>query len=318
MAKLEEHIRIALDETRILVLGMQVLLGFQLRGVFEERFSSLPPRLQSLHLLVAAGLILALTLVIIPGTFHRVVERGEMRRSVVRVASALMNPALALFGAAIALAAFTVLRLDFGFWFATLVSGGILLTAASWFFGIELLMRRARHPALKRRRAMHPHEEEEKVDNAKKIELALTEARVVLPGAQALLGFQFATFLLKAFTELSRTAKLVHVASMACIAVTTILLLSLAAWHRLVERGEMTAHFHRVATRLLLAAMVPLAVGIGLDFGLVVYKALESVSAGIVAGAVVVVVMLAAWFGFTLLARAARERRSRAGEPQRA
>jgi hypothetical protein len=33
--KLAQKIKIALDETRMLVLGVQILLGFQFRGVFR-------------------------------------------------------------------------------------------------------------------------------------------------------------------------------------------------------------------------------------------------------------------------------------------
>ena len=40
--KLSEKVKIALDETRILILGAQILLGFGFRGVFSERFDELP------------------------------------------------------------------------------------------------------------------------------------------------------------------------------------------------------------------------------------------------------------------------------------
>ena len=35
MTKLNEKIKAALDESRMLILGTQILLGFQFRGVFE-------------------------------------------------------------------------------------------------------------------------------------------------------------------------------------------------------------------------------------------------------------------------------------------
>jgi hypothetical protein len=37
-----EKLKLALDETRMLVLGAQVLLGFQLRSAFQEAFDALP------------------------------------------------------------------------------------------------------------------------------------------------------------------------------------------------------------------------------------------------------------------------------------
>ena len=50
----------------------------------------------------------------------------------------------------------------------------------------------------------------EKTPAAAKIDYALTEARIVLPGAQALLGFQFAIVLTAGFAELSSVEKALH------------------------------------------------------------------------------------------------------------
>ena len=44
--------------------------------------------------------------------------------------------------------------------------------------------------------------EDEKVPLPKKIDQMLTEARVIVPGAQALLGFQLAVVLTQSFDEL--------------------------------------------------------------------------------------------------------------------
>src|SRR5712691_9693017 len=90
-----------------------------------------------------------------------------------------------------------------------------------------------------------------------KIEQVLTEARVVLPGAQALLGFQFATMLAQSFESLPSSSKYVHLASLALMALSVIFLMSPAAFHRVVERGEDTERLHRFSSWMLLAAMVP-------------------------------------------------------------
>jgi hypothetical protein len=41
--KLSDKVKLALEETRILILGAQILLGVGFRGVFAERFDQLPP-----------------------------------------------------------------------------------------------------------------------------------------------------------------------------------------------------------------------------------------------------------------------------------
>ena len=64
------------------------------------------------------------------------------------------------------------------------------------------------------------------------------------------------------FAKLPTSSQYVHFTSLGCIALSTILLLTPAAYHRIVEEGEDTEHFHRFASRIVLAATVPLALGI--------------------------------------------------------
>ncbi len=42
MVELKDKIQNALDESRMLVLGSQILLGFQFRAAFEPGFNNLP------------------------------------------------------------------------------------------------------------------------------------------------------------------------------------------------------------------------------------------------------------------------------------
>lgn len=46
--KLTKKVKIALDETRILILGAQILLGFQLRAVFQDAFDALSQNMRTL------------------------------------------------------------------------------------------------------------------------------------------------------------------------------------------------------------------------------------------------------------------------------
>src|SRR5438270_3437557 len=63
--KLSDRVKIALEETRILILGDQILLGFGFRGVIDDRFDQLPAYARyadgvGLRLLVCAiGLLIA-------------------------------------------------------------------------------------------------------------------------------------------------------------------------------------------------------------------------------------------------------------------
>ena len=40
--ELSKKVKVALDETRMLILGTQILLGFQFRGVFGDGYDQLP------------------------------------------------------------------------------------------------------------------------------------------------------------------------------------------------------------------------------------------------------------------------------------
>lgn len=116
----------------------------------------------------------------------------------------------------------------------------------------------------------------EKAPTAAKIDYALTEARVVLPGAQALLGFQLAIVLTTGFAELPSVEKALHGIALGCVALATVLLITPAAYHRIVYGGAEVAEFYRVASRFLLAATVFLALGLAADVHVVTSKITES------------------------------------------
>ena len=133
-----------------------------------------------------------------------------------------------------------------------------------------------------------------------KIRQVLTEARVVLPGTQALLGFQLVTFLTDGFEKLPRSSQLLHFTSLACVALSAILLMTPAAYHRIVEHGEDTEHFHRLASRFVVGAMVPLALGIAVDFYIVALKTTASTPVAAAIGAAVLAMFYGLWFVFPL------------------
>ena len=138
------------------------------------------------------------------------------------------------------------------------------------------------------------------VSTKDRITALLTESRIVLPGVQALLGFQFASYLTQAFDKLPPAAKAVNTASLLLLVLAMVLLMALAPYHQLAEDGENTERFERVAERLVLAALAPLALSIAGDVFVV-----TEVVLGTLAGAAVAVAcaagMAALWFGVPLL-----------------
>ena len=76
-----EKVKIALDETRMLILGAQVLLGFQMRSVFQDAFQDLPAHARSLD---AVALLLMVAVVGLLITLQSTTARSttEMPRRV--------------------------------------------------------------------------------------------------------------------------------------------------------------------------------------------------------------------------------------------
>lgn len=120
------------------------------------------------------------------------------------------------------------------------VTGGIIiaitigLPALFFLYGFGLLSRRDHRDS----KTGSGERTMEQTPICTKVEHVLTEARVVLPGATALLGFQFATMLLEAFDKLPASSKYVHMLSLWLMGLSVILLMTPAAYHRIVERGE--------------------------------------------------------------------------------
>ena len=111
----------------------------------------------------------------------------------------------------------------------------------------------------------------ERIPLTKAVEYLLEECRMVLPGIQALFGFQLIVVFSSTFTErLSPGEQRIHVAAIVLIVVAIALIMTPAAYHRQRGAREITESFVTLSSRLLLMAMAPLALGICLDSYLVV------------------------------------------------
>lgn len=314
MAELRDKVKTTLDEGRILIIGAQVLLGFQFRSILEPGFEKLPEHAKYVKLAGLGALLLAMTLLIWPCAYHRIVEEGEDTQRLNRFATAVMGIALLPFALGLGADFFVSAEILFGLTQAIILGLVALLVALFFWYGLEAIKRGAREPEIKEKQAMSKQKGEDQEQKTKlkdKIQQALTEVRVVLPGAQALLGFQFISLLMEAFEKLPQSSKDVHFISLSLIALAVILLMTPSAYHRLVERGEDTEHFHRFVTRILLAAMIPLALGITGDFYVVARKITESQGLALGLSALALVIFYGLWFGYTLYRRSLREKAAR-------
>jgi hypothetical protein len=304
MTQLQDKIQYVLDESRILILGAQVLVGFHYRAAFEGGFEHLPETSQALLLGALGLLLLALALLIWPAAYHRLVAEGQDTEDLHHFATWVLDRALVPLAVGLAIDLYVATARLTGRAVAGLTGLAILLAALFWWYGLAVLQRPERRlflsatPPRRSKMGENPHAERTPVE--RKLQHVLTEARMVLPGAQALLGFQLAAILLESFEQLPLSSQAVHLASLGLIALSTILLMAPAAYHRLVEQGEATERFHRVAGRMVLAAMVPLALGLAGDCFVVVRKVTGTLTWAFISVALLLVVCYGLWFGVTL------------------
>ena len=141
------------------------------------------------------------------------------------------------------------------------------------------------------------------------LQQTLDEARMVLPGVQALFGFQLIAVFSDGFERrLDETEQSLHLAAIVLVTVAIAIVMTPAAYHRQVEPRRATVSFLVLASRLVSGAMLPLAAGLSIDVYLIarVITGGSSLSAAI--GGVVFVLFLALWFAFPQW-RAAQVRR---------
>jgi hypothetical protein len=148
-----------------------------------------------------------------------------------------------------------------------------------------------------------------------RISHVLEELRVVLPGTQAFLGFQFVAVFSDGFSKLPQWQKDLHLSSLLFVTLSGLLLMTPAAYHRIVNEGGDTEGFHSFATRCLMLAMAALATGVSLDVLLVGRVILGGLLWAIVIAGIGVACFVTAWF---ILPSALRAERNKAqAHPQR-
>jgi TRAP-type C4-dicarboxylate transport system permease small subunit len=312
MTALKDKIQYALDESRMLVLGAEILIGFEFAAVFQDQFRELSQRSRALDVIALALMLLTLVLLISPAAYHQIAERGSDTLQLHHFASSAMEAALLPF--AIGLGANVYIPADrIGGAVAGAVFGSAM-TLASCAFWYGPILLRSKRPAetaagqgIGQRKQIPAKTPQAPAPDATslhdRIRQVLTEARVIIPGNQALLGFQFAVILQRGFTDLQPWLKWVHLVSLSLIAWSTVLLLTPAAYHRIVERGEETYRFYRVANAMVLSSLPPLALGVCGDFFVVIFKVSGNAGISLFASLLMLVIFAGLWFGYTWFVR---------------
>jgi len=143
-----------------------------------------------------------------------------------------------------------------------------------------------------------PESGEERVSLVDAAEFILEECRMVLPGIQALFGFQLIAVFNSGFRgELTAVEQRLHLLAIVLVVIATGMIMTPAAYHRQTGARRLTPRFVTIGTRLLLWSMFPLALGICLDVFLVADVVLREavLAAGIASALFLLLIVL--WYG---------------------
>jgi hypothetical protein len=295
LASPDSLLKVSLDELRMQMLGTQVAFGFQFQSLFQDRLDLRQPSIQVAAFVGLACIVLTLGLLIAAPAVHRIAEGGAATERMRRLTARSARAALLTLPISLAAALFVAVETELGVraaWIAATLAA--LVTVAAWQAWGMLLRRRSA-------RRTGAHEVAAKLHD--KIDYTLTEARVILPGAQALFGFQLIVILTKAFATLPADARTAHLAALACVALAIVLLIAPAAIHRIAFDGDDDERFLRIASRVVTLALVPLSLGISIELYVAATRLLPGTAAPPWTAAIGLGVLLSLWYVVPLALR---------------
>lgn len=298
---LHTKIKIGLDETRLMILGASILLGFHIDAPFFDNFQSFGKLFRTLSAIAFLLMIATVAGLIFPSAYHRIAEDGAESLHLLHVISVTTAVVLLPFALAIGIDVFMAVAALFQ-WKIGLAAGLATFLCAAWFwYGLGRVRR-----GTSDREAPDMTEQRHMPSLDTCIDRMLVEARVLLPGVQALLGFQLSIVLTKAFEALPDFSKAIHAVALGWTCLAMILLVAPAAYHRLACGGDSTEDLLHIGSRMVTASTVPLAFGIALDAYVVIAHLASSNTVGAAVSGSVLVLLLGLWIGFPALVRRRR------------
>src|SRR5690242_10844334 len=106
MAVDPDKLKQAFDENRMLMLGVQELIGFGYQSILHAKFDDLPRHIQWIKVTDLLLLIATLACLLTPATYHQIGEHGRPTGPSLNVATTFASVALLPFAIALALSVF--------------------------------------------------------------------------------------------------------------------------------------------------------------------------------------------------------------------
>jgi fucose permease len=123
----------------------------------------------------------------------------------------------------------------------------------------------------------------------------IEEARCILPGLQAVFGFQTIAVFNERFTDLQSYAQACHLVGLGLMVIAMALLMTPAVYYR-AQHGRATSHMVRASRRAIRGALMPLALGLSLDMLTVMSLATDKLTLSIAAAVATLLLFVGLWY----------------------
>ena len=137
---------------------------------------------------------------------------------------------------------------------------------------------------------------EEKESLKDEMRNVIEEARMVIPGIQALFGFQTIGVFNKGFDDLPDSGRWAYMIALGLLILAIALLMTPAAYHRLAERGRVSLRMINLSSNLITAGMIPLMFAFAIDVYVVILAAFKNQTTSWYGATATIFVFCTLWF----------------------
>jgi hypothetical protein len=123
----------------------------------------------------------------------------------------------------------------------------------------------------------------------------IEEARCILPGLQAVFGFQTIAVFNERFKDLETYAQACHLVGLGLMVAAMAMLMTPAVYYR-AQHGHATSQMVRVSRKMIRGALIPLACGLSLDMLTVMSLATDRLALSIAAAVASLLLFVGLWY----------------------
>jgi hypothetical protein len=135
----------------------------------------------------------------------------------------------------------------------------------------------------------------------------IEEARMILPGIQALFGFQTMAVFNNRFEELASDSRFAYLIALGFLTIAMGLLMTPAAYNRLAERGKVSRKMINLSSMLITSGMVPLILAFSIDIYVVVLATVNNLWAAYLGAIATFCLLSSLWFLFPFAKKRANQ-----------